>query len=107
MKTSELITKAKKYLWDGLDDFELEFPGKKTEFICYAMVRAANRPSEHALAQTLRDDIEVRMHPWNNVWSWLVHEARIPTKNLTHPNVQAHRLAWMNKLIKEYKAKGD
>ena len=107
MKTSELITKAKKYLWDGLDDFELEFAGNKTEFICYAMVRAANKPSEDGLAQTFRDDIEVRMHPWTNLWSWLECEAAIPRKNLTHPAVQAHRLAWMNKLIKEYKAKGN
>jgi hypothetical protein len=105
VKTSELIAKAKKYLWDGLDDSELNFP--VTEFICYAVKRAANRPSEYGLAQTFRDDIEVRMHPCNNLWSWLVHEARIPTKDLTHLTVQAHRLAWMNQLINEYKAKGD
>ena len=106
MKTSELIAKAKQHLWDGLDDSNLALDSK-TEFICYAMVRAAKRPFEYALAQTFRDDIEVRLGPWNNLWSWLVYEAAIPTKDLTYPNVQAHRLAWMNKLIKEYKAKGD
>lgn len=106
MKTSELIAKAREYLWDGLDDSDLA-SNSKTEFICYAMLRAANHRADKALAQTFRDDIEERMYPWNNLFSWLVHEAKIPIKHQTHPNVQAHRLAWMNKLIKEYKAKGD
>lgn len=39
--------------------------------------------------------------------AWLQHGANIPYKDLTPDRVQAHRLAWMNLLIKEYKAKGD
>lgn len=109
MKTSELIAKAREYLWDGLDDFDLDSDNtnSKTEFICYAMLKASRYPTDFALAQTFRDDIEVRMYPWNNLASWLRYKAEIPDKDLTYPNVQAHRLAWMNKLIKEYKSKGD
>lgn len=106
MKTSELIAKAREYLWDGLDDSDIAFDSK-TEFICYSMLKASRYPADFALAQTFRDDIEVRMYPWNNLFSWLVYEAKIPIEHQTHPNVQAHRLAWMNKLIKEFKAKGD
>lgn len=103
MKSSELIKQAKELLWDGGDDTE----HCKDEYICYALLHAASTPSQGRLAQRIRDSIEVRLHPWNNLYSWLRYEANIPDKMLTNERVQAHRLAWMNKLIKEYKAKGD
>lgn len=105
MKSSELLEKAKKYLWDGIGDETGDETGYA--FICYAILHAASTPSQIGLAQKVRDAIEVRLHPWNNLHSWLRYEAGIPEKMLTQERVQAHRLAWMNKLIKEYKAKGD
>ncbi len=103
MKTSELIKQAKELLWDGKDECE----DCKEEFICYALLHASSNRFQMELSQRIRDDIEVRLHPWNNLYSWLRYEANISEKDLTYKRVQAHRLAWMNKLIKEYKAKGD
>ena len=103
MKTSELITKAKNHLWDGVCDEE----SGKHEFICYAVLYASETPKDGELAQRFRDDLEMRLHPWNNLYSWLRYEANIPSKDLTYIRVQKHRLKWMDKLSKQYKAKGD
>lgn len=110
MKTSELIDRSRKYLWDGKCDSDLDWG--KSEYVCFAILYAAR---EHGgrkqilldLHQQCRDVIEARLFPWNNLEAWLEHGANIPAKELTHERVQKHRLKWMNKLIKEYKAKGD
>jgi len=110
VKTSELIAKSKKYLWDGKDDYELNCD--KSEYICYAILYAArNHGGRKQILfdtyQRCRDVIEARLFPWNNLDSWLQYRAGIPGTELTPDRVQKHRLKWMNKLIKEYKAKGD
>ena len=114
MKTSELIAKARKYLWDGEDDRDLDDPKKhKSEFICFALSNVQRFDLQKTQAPLLKivcktkDMIEARLFPWNNMDAWLQHGANIPYKDLTPDRVQAHRLAWMNLLIKEYKAKGD
>lgn len=110
MKISELLTEAKKYLWDGKDEKELERLDK-SEYICFAILSAArNNPNEianHATYLRCRRVIEARLFPCNGFYSWLHYEAKIPQTMLTQERVQAHRLAWMNKLIKEFKAKED
>ncbi len=106
MRTSQLIEKAKRHLWDGKDDYELEYIDI-TEYICFAILYAARIHRCLELHQECRDLIEARLFPWNNLDSWLQHGAGIPSTELTQERVQAHRLKWMNKLIKEYKAKGD
>lgn len=103
MKTSELITKAKNYLWDGVCDES----STKQEFICHAVRNASKTYIDAKKAEKFRGDLEMRLHPWNNMYSWLRWEANISDKDLTHIRVQEHRLKWMDKLIKEYKAKGD
>jgi hypothetical protein len=108
VKTSELIAKGKKYLWDGKDDYELDCD--KSEYICYAILYAAkNQQKQYVLNmhQRCRDVIEARLFPWNNLNVWLQYGAGIPGTELTTERVQKHRLKWMNRLIKEYKAKGD
>ena len=110
MKTSELLTEAKKYLWDGEDEKELERLDK-SEYICFAILSAArNSPTEtedHSTYLRCRKVIERNLFPHNCVETWLLRSAGIPPKEMTHKRIQAHRLAWMNLLIKEFKAKGD
>ena len=111
MKTSELITQAKQYLWDGKNELALETP-YTSEYICFAVLHAArdangsyNRNVD--LANRVRGLIEERIFPWNNLEAWLQHSVGICSSVLTYQRVQKHRLKWMNRLIKEHKAKGD
>lgn len=114
MKTSELLTAAKKYLWDGQDDNQLEdLSEHKSEYICFAIsnvrhfeLNLSEAPIYWLIRKT-RDMIELRLFPWNNMDAWLLRGACIPPEQLTPDRVQAHRLAWMNLLIEEFKAKGD
>lgn len=106
MKTSELIEEAKWHLWDGKCEYDLE-NGGITEYICFAILYAARTHRCIDLHQQCRDVIEARLFPWNNLDAWLQHGIGIPAKELTAERVQKHRRKWMNKLIKEYKAKGD
>lgn len=110
MKTSELLTEAKKYLWDGEDEKELERLDK-SEYICFAILSAArnssNERANHEIYFQCRKVIESSLFPHNCVETWLLRSAGIPPKEMTHKRIQAHRLAWMNLLIKEFKAKGD
>lgn len=110
MKISELLTEAKKYLWDGKDEKELERLDK-SEYICFAILSAArNSPNEvenHSTYLRCRRVIEASLFPHNCVETWLLRSAGIPAKEMTNKRIQAHRLAWMNMLIKEFKAKGD
>ena len=114
VKTSEVLTAAKKYLWDGKDATEFEDLIKpKTEFICstitYAMrfeLGGSSAPLVKLKHKTM-DIITNRLLPWNNMESWLEYAAHVPKEHLIPVLVQAHRLAWMNQLINEFKAKGD
>ena len=114
MKTSELLTKAKKYLWDGKDFRDLDDPSAhKSEYICFALSNVQrfeldlSKPMIYKLIHKTRYMIEQRLFPWNNMEAWLKYGAKIPWEKLTQGRVQKHRLKWMNQLIKEYKAKGD
>ena len=110
MKTSELLREAKKYLWDGKDEKELEHLDK-SEYICFAILSAArNNPNEtieHSTCLRCRRVIEASLFPHNCVETWLLRSAGIPPKEMTHRRIQAYRLAWIDVLIKEFKAKGD
>lgn len=114
MKTSELLITAKKYLWDGKDCTQLEdLSQHKTEYICFAITNARhfelNLPEvpHFKLVRKTMNMIEERLFPWNNMESWLLRRCGIPPEDLKPDRVQAHRLAWMNQLINEFKAKGD
>lgn len=86
----ELLKHAKKNLCDGTD------PNlNKSEYICFAL------PFTYT-ANELKIEIHNRLAPHNNVWSWLHKKVGIPQRYLNQRNVQAHRLAWINKLIEEF-----
>ena len=111
MKTSEIIEKARPYLWDG----DLKTYGDKEEFLCHAIVRGnrggrwdhrAPLAVEGRLIE-VRSVIEERLHPYCTLDSWLLRRAGVAMKDLTSSNVQKHRWQWMEKLIVEFKRKGD
>jgi hypothetical protein len=98
MKTSEMLEKAKKYLWDGV-----ETNSPKDAPICCALRKSCGAVQPKGI----REEICKRLRPYNDVHSWLYYNPSVDREDMTDQTVQSHRLAWMNLLIKEYKAKGD
>lgn len=116
VKTSELLTKAKPFLWDGTNK------GWGTDIrmdICYA-TRSAEAATLHRLpkpskaearaaykaARIARRHIHNALSPHDTLTDWLrdnVPEAR----NASAVQLQAYRLRWLNHLISHFKAKGD
>lgn len=80
-------------------------PYRKDWFICLALRLAAMAPeskiSQRSLTAT-RAIINRRLEGYDTLPLWLEHKAKIPTKLLTFNNVQAHRHAWLQSLIKEF-----
>jgi hypothetical protein len=125
MKTSELLTRAKKYLWDG-KRAELQ----KTGYICHA-INEATRDFKDALGQRcalgsisrdeyhkqygaictkyqhIREYISNQLAGKDSVCLWLHYKADIPAYDLTHVNVQEYRHRWLDHLIAEFEQKGD
>lgn len=109
MKTSEILEKAKAFLWDGISHIGLD----KEVYICWALREVLPLAPECENDETFRkirslqEEIENRLGPGNATLEiWLerkLGEDFIFSKKA----IQAHRLAWMNLLIEEYKQKGD
>lgn len=81
---------CKKYLWDGRSS------GCLTPYICWALA-----DSEHRYALVAQDVIEKRLMGHPTVSSWL-RSVGVPPEDLTGKRLQAHRHAWVNKLIEEF-----
>lgn len=96
LKTSEILTRAKKRLWDGVN-------AAGTPYICVA----AEEVSTSSRSKRLRDEIANSLYPNSTLRTWLMEVVGVPHEQLTSENVQRHRLQWMDRMIKEYKAKGD
>lgn len=106
MKTSKILTKAKKYLWDGVTRKE----APSTAYICFA-VETACRNAKKLEAKASRsyhlcNEIESRLDGHATVRGWLVSKG-VPMRQMTIARVQAHRHAWLDQLIAEYQQKGD
>lgn len=111
MKTSEVFALAKRHL---ASSSEAIYDGKE-RFICHAIGRTRRRSVK---APVLWEDIGrcqwiimERLDGYSSVEGWLKNMGRIDSTNEHLPNtrdaVQKHRHAWLNLLIKEFKAKGD
>lgn len=119
LKTSTLIRNGLKHLWDGRDGAEVA-DDLKEEFLCHAIVRAGRggaigwpmfayrsaQETERRL-QDVRDMIEQRLFPYNNLAAWLAHCGGVRQADLTNENLQKHRRKWALKMIAEFKRKGD
>ena len=98
MKKSEMLRKAKRFLWDGVS----ENTGK-TVYICYALGYAVGDKQ----AQPLCNIIHERLEAYPTLFAWLRYKCNIPWEQLKDKAVQKHRYQWVDMLIEEFEAKGD
>lgn len=117
LKTSTLIRQGLKHLWDGRDQADAEY--SKEEYLCHAIARGvrggmhdwhrypSTKPNAENRLNQVRDMIEERLYPYNNLHAWLRHSANVPVADLTEPNLQRHRWKWAAKMVIEFEAKGD
>ena len=101
MKSSEMLRKAKDFLWDGVSPRAGVL--NTNVGICYALICAVGRDESPRVHQ----EIGRRLAPYGYVDNWLHHIAGVPWEQLTPENVQAYRHRWLEHLIKEYESKGD
>lgn len=108
MKASEIIRKAKKHLWNGKGRELVD----KEEFVCHAIDKVANNSSGdeavYDAACLVKRLIQKQIHPHCTVFLWLYCKCSVPMHEIKDTQrMQAYRLAWMDRLIAEFKAKGD
>lgn len=98
LKIAKAFKDAKAFLWDGNG---IRPRGKQT-FICFALEEAmfCGTPAYDAY-QSAISVIALRLRPHTSLTSWLSAQF-IPSHDLTCPRLQAHRLAWLDLLIKEF-----
>lgn len=106
MKTSELLKRAEKYLWDGVGPRPR---ASKTNYLCAAVGFAA--PSMAAANRACRE-IMRRFHPYGLYTDWAKANGHLPGnwrdyQNYWWPAIQANRLNWLRELQREYREKGD
>lgn len=108
MKTSTLLKRAEKYLWDGHGERPLH--SVKTEFICHAVYAAAGMVSDTSFYnyQWLSRLIVDRLGH-DAYTGWAVERGLLPERYDAgfYPLIQANRLRWLRELQREFKAKGD
>ena len=102
MNHVQMLQAAKTRLWDGTGGEETP---DKTEFICIAVLLAV--PDEHEIERAkLKRTITQRCYPANTFLGWL-REHGVSTLDLEDDvRLQAHRLAWIDKMIEEAKGNG-
>lgn len=119
LKTSTFIRQGLKYLWDGLDPSDVHSE-EKEEYLCHAITRAArggqknwmfnthrSTPEVEGRLQAVKDMIEQRLFPHNNLAAWLAHCGDVRSADMTAERLQKHRRKWALKMIAEFKRKGD
>ena len=97
MKTSEILTKAKDYLWDGKS-------GKGTPYICWAVADVRCSDGDYARIANI---IALRIAPCNDASTWLRNAIGYNPYEAGEVAVQQWRHAWVDQMIEEFKAKGD
>jgi hypothetical protein len=119
LKTSILIGNGLAYLWDGTETSDVR-QERKEEYLCHAIIRAARGgayewmlPKHRAetivevRVRAVKDMIEKRLFPYNNLAAWLRRVGGVPDADLTDLNLQKHRKQWAQRMIAEFKRKGD
>ena len=103
MKTSEILTKAKKYLWDGKSRWYAW--GNHESHICFAVFKVF--PDEY-LTGHVTDMIMERIQPYGSASSWLRNAVGNQAVDAAgYAAIQQWRHAWGDQMIEEFKAKGD
>ena len=100
MKTSKILTKAKKHLWDGQDNGGITY-------ICTSIdqVRGGSSELQRYWAKRV---INERLCGYSTAYQWLVKKVGPKSVEAAGPAArQKWRHAWLDQLIAEFKAKGD
>ena len=108
-KTSDILKAAKPFLWDGVNDLRVKDLRVKEPFICFA-VECTKYPASAKRRVTRMIESRLGVDRWqvnHTLRSWLAVQLKCDTYALESKDVQRHRLQWMDKLIAEFKAKGD
>lgn len=102
MNHVQMLQAAKTRLWDGTGGKE---PWNKSMFICIALDMSV--PDEHEVERgKLKRAITKRCWPSNNLSGWL-NAHGVSTVDLEDDvRLQAHRLAWIDKMIEEASGNG-
>lgn len=94
---AQVFEEAQTKLWDG--DKRHNF-GKM--YICHA-IDNVYVPSQNK--DKAREIIQERLQGWPTVEEYLHYEEKVPESKLTSKKVQAHRKAWLQSLVEEFKEK--
>lgn len=87
---------AKPRLWDGTGT------GKGSRFICWAIDRAeTDYIVGSSTAEAAKSVVLDRLGRSNSVEDWLLRKG-VLSYQMTSAHVQAHRHAWLDKLIEEF-----
>ena len=111
MKTSEVFTRAKRHL--AKDLHEACAHSGKEKFICIAITTAAayTKRMTNGDIERCTGIVESRLEHDYTMEGWLESKGCVNNYFLcdrtTKDRIQAHRHAWVDMLIAEFKAKGD
>lgn len=99
------LRKCKKHLWNGRGHNNLTSKtSKKDKFICWALSTVARTDSTLLFgAEAAKSVICRRLGRAHEMRGWLELQGISPG-DITDKLLQAHRLAWVNLLIKEFSA---
>ena len=121
MKTSEIYRQAKAILWDGVSPYD---PQNGIPYICDAIDRVSEQHGHsHDASEYAKKPIRDRLQYCFGLQQWLHKNGHITDKEFAaieystrlhaietpelFAKLQATRLAWLDSLISEFKAKGD
>lgn len=104
MKTSTLLRRARRYLWDG-NSCLYQYP-LRYRCLCIAVERAAHKGA-HYRNIPVCVEIQRRLGGHPTLEKWLLSKDVVLHYKTDEPAIQAHRKQWLNMLIAEYEAKGD
>lgn len=102
MKTSTLLRKAKRHLWDGKSKRKPQV----VSGLCVAIMLAETHIT-YPMGRDIRNRIIKSLGKHMYVVGWLEHKAHVPRSLLTDKNAQEYRHRWLDALIAEYEARGD
>jgi len=107
MKTSEILIKSRKYLWDGISDRYCQSRG-----LCWSIQLSVDAGHSSTVtrikAAKIKRRIERSLSQYAFVSHWLIANDYAQTVHVNNPKImQAYRHRWLDALITEYKSKGD
>lgn len=105
MKTSNILKRAKNYLWDGVESCEYG----KSFSVCGAVFLAVNNLPTADKIRAAQVRIKIMQAIGENLFvsRWLQEKHNVPKKYLKQPKLmQEYRHRWLDHMIATYKEAG-